>query len=110
MRIKTFSDDFKKLIYLEYPDIPEATRNQIEHGEAKSTRHLDNQCDLASVAVLHSLGKDVAWSLIERSIYRREIFRVANAIIHPSEKNIRYENDFVKKNKWRLENGNNSND
>ena len=102
MRAKVFSDDFKKLVLLEYPNIPIVERTHLERNEAAVTRYLDNQSELASLNILYGLGKDIAWEMIERSVYREEIHKVATDIMNPSEDNVLSEANFIKKYKEKL--------
>jgi len=102
MKQKEFSSDFIQLVKLEYPNLPKNVENNLQKSEGIVTRYLDENSTLADVNTLHKIGKDNAWDMIERSVYRKYMHKVAVSVLNPTEDNIRDEEEFIKKYKGKL--------
>jgi len=103
MKAKGFPPKFKDLVLAEYPNMPSQTKDAMMEDEVIFTRYLDEQSELTDWKNLYAVGKDTAWELIERTVYRKEMYAAACTIQYPTDDNVLVMHNFIEKHKWRLE-------
>lgn len=100
---KYLPDKLKNLILLEFPKATPKTQDYVIHDEVSITRFLYDSIDVAKPSYLKNLGKDDAWTFIEKNAYREELYNMACLCLITGGEGMRDVFSFITKNKYRLD-------